>query len=423
MRKSSHIRVGLLGIGASLAYSARGISLAQKMAAVSGLQLVAVCDCAQEKVDLAAREYKVTGYTNYDQFLEHEMDAVLLANYFHQHADYAVKALNAGKHVLSETTACFTGAEAVALVEAVERTSKTYMLAENYAYFAYNQEMRRLYQSGKMGDLRYGEGEYVHPMPSSFYNSISPGPDHWRNWLPMTYYCTHSLAPLLYITEFNPIRVNALIHPYDINDMEHFGKTARRNDLASVMLVTLENGSIVKLLWGQLRGLGAWVSLRCTRGLMENLRTGEPRMLRVKREPFDRLKGESLEEIYLPEFPAPFDRLGMDGYEGANLCMFHDFVRAIKTEKPPIFDVYRSVAMSLVGIQGYRSALASGSPMKIPDLRSKIERESMMNDHWSPDPAKHKKGQPWPSVLGNIKPSDSALENARTDWSKLRNDV
>jgi len=307
----------------------------------------------------------------------------------------------------------------VALVEAVELNGKTYMLAENYAYFAYNQEMRRLYRSGTMGELRYAEGEYVHPMPSSFYNSISPGTGHWRNWLPMTYYCTHSLAPLLYITETNPVSVNALIHPYDFEDIEHFGRTGRRNDLASVILVTMGNGSIVKLLWGQLRGLGAWVSLRCTRGLMENLRTGEPRMLRIKREPFDRLKGEPLEKIYLPEFPSPYDKLGLDAYEGANLCMFHDFVKAIRSQKPSVFDVYRSAAMSMVGIQAYRSALASGSPMEIPDLRSESGRRRFANDHWSPDPAKHKKGQPWPSILGNIEPSAFALEAARADWARI----
>ena len=37
------------------------------------------------------------------------------------------------------------------------------MFAENYPYMAYNQEMRRLYECGAVGDFKYGEGEYVHP--------------------------------------------------------------------------------------------------------------------------------------------------------------------------------------------------------------------------------------------------------------------
>ena len=43
------------------------------------------------------------------------MDAVVLANYFHEHAPFAVQALKADKHVMSETAACHTLAEGVAL--------------------------------------------------------------------------------------------------------------------------------------------------------------------------------------------------------------------------------------------------------------------------------------------------------------------
>ena len=34
--------------------------------------------------------------------------------------------------------------------------------------------------------------------------SISPGLNHWRNWLPPTYYCSHALAPLMCITDTMP---------------------------------------------------------------------------------------------------------------------------------------------------------------------------------------------------------------------------
>ena len=60
------------------------------------------------------------------------MDAVVLANYFHQHAPFAIKALKADKHVMSETAACHTLGEGVALARAVEKSGKIYMFAENY---------------------------------------------------------------------------------------------------------------------------------------------------------------------------------------------------------------------------------------------------------------------------------------------------
>jgi len=89
----------------------------------------------------------------------------------------------------------------VALCRAVEKSGKTYMLAENYPYTRFNMEMRRLYRTGEIGRVTYAEGEYNHPMSPDELLRISPGLNHWRNWLPSTYYCTHALAPLMYITD------------------------------------------------------------------------------------------------------------------------------------------------------------------------------------------------------------------------------
>ena len=199
------IRVGVVGVG-------RGMGFAQGAAFV-GMELVALCDTWEEKLREAGKKLNVTTYTDYNQFLSHDMDAIVLANYFHQHAPFAVKALEAGIHVMSETTACGTPAEGVALARAVDKSGKIYLFAENYPYFAYNQEMRRLYQNGEVGEMQYGEGEYNHPMDSRTYNRLSPGMNHWRNWIPSTYYCSHALAPIMYITDTHPVSVNALSIP------------------------------------------------------------------------------------------------------------------------------------------------------------------------------------------------------------------
>src|SRR5882757_2329918 len=132
----------------------RGASLAASCAETTGARVVALCDNAP---DAAHPDLPV--YPDLASLLEHDLDAVLLANHFHEHAPMAIQCLDAGKHVLSETTACLTLAEGVALIEAVERGGCTYMLAENYPYLAHNQEMRRLYETGAIGTFRYGEGE------------------------------------------------------------------------------------------------------------------------------------------------------------------------------------------------------------------------------------------------------------------------
>ena len=111
LKKGKKIRVGVIGVG-------RGDSFARGATDLVGMELVAICDHWKDKVKASAKRYGVTAYTDYDKFLEHDMDAVVLANYFHEHAPFAIKALEAGKHVMSECTSNATLAEGVALCRA-----------------------------------------------------------------------------------------------------------------------------------------------------------------------------------------------------------------------------------------------------------------------------------------------------------------
>ena len=252
------IRVGVIGVG-------RGQSFARGASDVVGMELVALCDQWEARLDEVGKEFGVPTYTDYDEFLQHDMDAVMLANYFHEHAPFAIKALRAGKHVMSETAANTTLAEGVALCRAVEETGLTYMLAENYPYTAFNQEMRRLYREGEIGEVTYAEGEYNHPMAPDARLRISPGMQHWRACIPSTYYCTHALAPLMYITETMPVKVNGLsIACREVDEM-----TVRVADPGSVMLCRMDNGAVFRIFGLLLPGHSNWYRLHGARGAME----------------------------------------------------------------------------------------------------------------------------------------------------------
>ncbi|MCM8832590.1 MAG: Gfo/Idh/MocA family oxidoreductase [Candidatus Omnitrophica bacterium] len=187
------IKVGVVGVGRGMSYAI--------YAQYAGMKLVAICDTWEEKLKEVGKKLNVSTYTDYDKFLEHDMDAVILANYFHQHAPFAIKALKSGKHVLSETSCNSTIAEGVELCRTVEKTGLIYMLAENYPFTAFNMEMRRLYKKGEIGEVTYAEGEYNHPMSPESRCSIAPGLNHWRNWMPPTYYCVLMHLPLLSISQ------------------------------------------------------------------------------------------------------------------------------------------------------------------------------------------------------------------------------
>jgi predicted dehydrogenase len=377
------------------------------------MELVALCDTWEERLRALGKQLGVATYTDYGKFLGHDLDAVVLANYFHEHAPFAVKALGAGKHVMSETAAAFTMGECVALVEAVERSGRTYMFAENYPYMVFNQEMRRLFQEGRVGKFMYGEGEYVHPMSATDINRISCGVEHWRNWLPATYYSSHALAPVMFITDTRPVKVNAFVVAHDPEDPHKGQRTARRSDTASCIVCRMDNGAVVKLLQVGLRGHGVWVRIHGNAGLMENLRHGATGMLRVRREPFDKRPGEAVETMYTPEFPEHAAEAAKAGHGGGDFFMNYHFAKAIRTGRPPYLDVYRGVTMAAVAIQGWRSALGDSNTFEVPDLREKGVRERYRKDDWRPGPGR---GDAPCSVLGEVRISAKGLAQARRDW-------
>jgi len=411
------IKVGVVGVG-------RGMSFAFGAGEAVGMRLVALCDQREAALKEAAARLgeggaKVTTYTDFDRFLEHDLDAVVLANYFHQHAPLAIKALESGRHVMSETTSCFTLAEGAALVEAVERSGRIYMLAENYPYMVFNQEMRRLYRSGRMGTFMYGEGEYIHPMDAVSLNRLSPGVHHWRNWIPATYYCTHSLAPLMFITDTMPVKVNGFVIPERADDPVR-RRTVRTNDPASMIAVRMDDGSVVKLLQVGLRGEGIWVRVHCSRGAMENLRHGDRNTLWVRREQYHERKTTPPEQVYAPGFPVSHDRAVAAGHGGGDYFTNYHFARAIRSGRQPFLDVYRGVAMSAVGILAYRSALQDSAPFAIPDFRDQALRRKLADDHWSPDPETRTSADPWPSARGEVTISPEARRYAEKVWKTTR---
>ena len=112
---SKEIRIGIFGVS-------RGSSFFESILANNG-NIVAICEKHERRAKEAVKRLgKVAVYDNFDEFIKHPMDAVILANYFHEHAEYAIRCLEKGIHVLSECTAAATLADAVKLVRAAEKS-------------------------------------------------------------------------------------------------------------------------------------------------------------------------------------------------------------------------------------------------------------------------------------------------------------
>ena len=116
------VRIGVLG-----AY--RGTSMINYCKRADHAEVVAICDFREDVLNAQrakAEGYNITFYDNFDQFILHDMDAVVLANYANEHAPFAIRCLKKGLHVFSEVLPVQNMKEAVELVEAVEESGLIY---------------------------------------------------------------------------------------------------------------------------------------------------------------------------------------------------------------------------------------------------------------------------------------------------------
>jgi len=244
--------------------------------------------------------------------------------------------------------------------------------------------MRRRYAAGDIGEVRYAEAEYLDE-PADLARFVHDRA-HWRARTPATYYCTHSLAPVAAITGTRPVRVSGFVVP-TAGGPEALERARRGRGWAAVLVVVLDNGAVFKSLHGFLEaGQPSWVRIHGDHGLMENLRHGDTRTLRVVWDVAGDEDGHRAEEVFLPWPPGvPVTTAGPLGDGLAETLMLRDFAGAVRQRTAPDQDVYFGVELSVVGIQAMRSCLAGSLPVDVPDLRRPEVRRAYAGDDWFPD--------------------------------------
>lgn len=377
-----NLKIGIFGVG-------RGMYLAKDFM-LNGCDIVAICDCRKQCLEEAAKQLGNTAavYESFDEFIEHDMDAVVLANNFHEHAPYAIKCFERGLHVLSECISNGTMAEGVELIRAFEKSSSIYMIAENYPQMIFNREIKRICDSGTLGKILYAEGEYNHPVASNdaqFLKTYQYLDKHWRNFLPRTYYITHSLGPVMWATGATPVKVTAFAAFAPKNENEPCASYV--GDRAAIITTQNNDGSIFRVTGCAAFGAHHNSYRVCgTNGQIENLRgMNEKVMLRYN----DWSKPEGAEEInmYTPAWNDKDEEIikssGHGGGDYLTVRMFVDCIKAkVQPEHP--FDIYSAVNMSSVGILSHRSMLDGGIPYDIPDFHKEECRKQYENDRLTP---------------------------------------
>ena len=167
-------------------------------------------------------------------------------------------------------------------------------------------------------------------------------------------------------------------------------RTGRRSGQFGIEMVTLENGGIVKSVHGNLYKNSIWYTMYGSKGRMEcgreDAMDGHFGKIYVNKDEYDGGYETGSLRSYFPDHGMK-DRAEGFGHGGSDFYSMYFFIQKILgDESADTIDVYEAMDMFLPGMFAYRSILAGGVPMQIPNLRNRVDRDLWRNDTACTDP-------------------------------------
>jgi predicted dehydrogenase len=362
-------QVGLVGLR-------RGEGLTRALATHPQVKIAALCDIKKDVVAAMGQEFNLPDnrlFTNFDDFVNIPLDIVVIATPIEFHAYQTIASLEAGKHVLCEHTPAYTIEDCERIVNTVRRTGKTYMLAENSSYLQYIREFKRIIDAGKLGEIYYAEGEYVHDIA---YLLIDPetGDRLWRYTRAPIWYCVHCLGPLLMLMNDRVVKATGAStgnHTYPNESIAFIDM--------EVGLFQTEKKAVIKILRSQVAKRYPpyleFHSLYGTQGFVENGRTSRANkgLLYIEGEMAQESAGErSAAGAQVIDCPwvdpnAPPEALS-GGHGTSEYYMVRDFIEALNNNVRPPHDVIRAMDYTVPGIVAHEAAMKGGVWLDVPQF-------------------------------------------------------
>lgn len=348
------LKVGLVGIG-------RGTAYGHIFSNHERTEVVALCDRDEEKLAQSAADFALSDqqiFTNYEDFLNADIDIVVLGTPIPFHADEVCKALAMNKHVLSEVTAADSIAACERIVQAARRSKGKYMMAENCIYMEFCAEWKRHIDAGRIGTPFYAEADYVHEIRDRVQNQ-------WRAQRAPLHYCSHSLGPVLYWMDDYIVRATAsgsrstMIEPATPGNID-----------IQVALFETKKGATIKVLRSSValrRPALCSYGIYGTKGFLESSRVGYDGTGRRYFEGIDPVAtGRDITSSTI-NLDAPQELLLSD-HGTSEYYLVQDFLRAIEADEQPPIDIVRAMDMTVPGLVAHDAAMKGGVWMDVPRI-------------------------------------------------------
>ena len=141
-------------------------SLIKPINASKRTRLLAIASRSISSAEAYAREWKIPrAHGSYEALLaDPEIDVIYNSLPNHMHAEWTIKALHAGKHVLSEKPFALTLADVDAMSQAARETGKVLEEAFMYRHHAQTLKVKEIVDSGELGKLQLIKGAFSFPL-------------------------------------------------------------------------------------------------------------------------------------------------------------------------------------------------------------------------------------------------------------------
>ncbi|HPT13031.1 MAG TPA: Gfo/Idh/MocA family oxidoreductase [Bacteroidales bacterium] len=312
------------------------------------VEVVAVTDLFPDRCEQLARICNCSKtYPSIEEMVKDDrIEAVFVATDAPSHAAHVLECLKYGKHVASAVPAVFGSLEdAEKLYEAVKKSGLKYMMFETSCYREDLYAMRRISESGGLGELVYSEGEYYHYMqvPIDSYKG-------WRIGLPPQWYPTHSNAFYIGVKDGHFTEVACQGMPSLIEHLRPENNIYRNPYGTEIALFRADNGGSARMAvsWDTPGDDGERGRIRGQRGSFYGKYQGLETKLPDLRKP-----------MLPPGVPA-------GGHGGSHGYLMNNFVESVILDKTPLVNIAVALNMTVPGIIAHQSALKDGELMKIP---------------------------------------------------------
>lgn len=350
-------RVGIVGVGV---LCGQGKGYGQLFHTDRRSEVTAVCDIDQDALSKTGELLKLDDkglYDDYDEFIGSDIDIVFIGTPIPFHATQAIKAMEAGKHVLSEVTAAHTLDECARMVEVQKATGMTYMMAENYCYFHFIKQWKGMIREGKIGKIYYAEGEYIHAIRELVVNSET-GKVYWRANRPPLHYCSHNLGPLLTLLDDRIVKATG--SGKSISIIPDVGPGAIDIQVA---LFETEKGVTIKLLRSSVVTREPHVVFYAVYGTKGSLETSRKDICKKALYYFED-EMEGVEERDIDTAAPEGAKLGPHG--GSEYFVMQDFLDSLDNKSAPPIDIIRAMDFTTPGIVAHQAAMQGNVWLDVP---------------------------------------------------------